>query len=369
MEKKIKENLNLLIADGSSSQEYIDYLNLFFNVNVVDVKTIKRNSDIDLILFTGGADVNPQQYGEKTGQYTHYNDERDDLEINTFYKFTGVPKLGICRGAQLLTVLSKGKLIQHVENHTKSHKISIVNFGTFTIPSTHHQMMYPYQLPEEDYDLKAWSTNFLSTTYLNGNNQEIKLANNFLECEIIEYLRNKSLCIQGHPELGNDDIKNVTLHLINNFLKKFKNKNNEIQVDNITEEEYSWPTAAITNGEGSRTSIKFKSTNNNVGIKREPWINATSAPVWMTSTDPRNISSGMPRAYGTKGAVVEPVDPIQYYESQSKLEGVVGDIEGFMKKPDKNFYHSFDSEQYIKMVDEMHDRAVKQTVKTTFEKF
>lgn len=232
----MKKKLNIIIADGSSSESYVDYLNINYDITVLDFNKLKNDDKVDLILFTGGSDVNPEEYGEETGKYTSIDLKRDSLEIKVFKKFRYVPKLGICRGAQLLTVLSGGKLIQHVTGHSGDHNIVIDKLGTFVMTSTHHQMMNPYNLDKESYSLKAWSKNFLSDTYLNGLNSEISLDKEFLEPEIVEYFNTKSLCIQGHPEFGNDSIKEVTLMLLDNFLnsKSFQ-KNIYLRTDQSVE--------------------------------------------------------------------------------------------------------------------------------------
>ena len=64
--------------------------------------------------------------------------------------------IGICRGSQLLTALNGGKLIQDVTNHAlaSGHNIRILDEDIImTATSTHHQMMYPFNLPKEDYKL------------------------------------------------------------------------------------------------------------------------------------------------------------------------------------------------------------------------
>ena len=112
---KEKENLTIVFADDSSSLEYVEYLSTDFNVTVVKQNDVKSKRDIDLIVFTGGEDVNPQYYGEQLGKYTHINSNRDNKEVDCFNRFRNVvPMLGICRGNQLLTVLNGGKVIQHV---------------------------------------------------------------------------------------------------------------------------------------------------------------------------------------------------------------------------------------------------------------
>lgn len=185
-----------------------------------DVKTI--------VLYSGGADVNPDLYSEQLGKHTHIDKVRDKYEQNMFstLKYYDVLNVGICRGAQFLTVMSGGSLIQHVEGHTKSHEIVIPTIGKSVIAtSTHHQMMYPYELPSEKFTLLAWSKFFQSDTYLNGRNEEISIDAEFLEPEIVFYSNTKSLAIQGHPEMGGaePEFKKACAALIGMHLTREKN--------------------------------------------------------------------------------------------------------------------------------------------------
>jgi len=224
-EPEVKQPLNIVIADDASSLDYVSYLNEKFEVIVHKTKDVKDIKDIDLVLFTGGEDVNPEHYNENIGKYTHININRDKKEMDTFYKFRGHSfLLGICRGSQLLTVLSGAKLIQHVEGHCKDHSMVLNNRMRYHITSSHHQMLYPFDLNEKDYELIAFSEYFQSKTYLNGNNEEIELSKNFLEPEIVHYKNTNSLCIQGHPEWSHCDKKTSTmcLNLIDKYLKDFK---------------------------------------------------------------------------------------------------------------------------------------------------
>lgn len=206
----MKRKLSVLVNDKASYVSYIDLLKIKFDVEVIKNSAIvKRDAEIppiDLILFTGGEDVNPNYYNERTGKYTQINQERDDIESKMFRKFTSrIPRLGICRGSQFVTVMSGGKLIQHVENHGigGTHPITFDYIHNIKMPmtSTHHQMMYPFDMKQgTDYILCAYSTNYLSGKYWNGANQNIELKENFLEPEIVFYPRSNSLAIQGHPE-------------------------------------------------------------------------------------------------------------------------------------------------------------------------
>ena len=200
-EPEVKQVLNIVIADDTSSLDYVSYLNEKYEVIVHKVNDVKNPKDIDLVLFTGGEDVNPAQYGENLGKNTSINASRDRKEIVTFRKFKGHSFiLSICRGSQLLTVLSGGKLIQHVEGHCRDHSMVLNNGLKYNITSSHHQMIYPFDLNEKDYELIGYSEYFQSNTYLNGDNEEIELSNNFLEPEIVYYKKTNALCIQGHPE-------------------------------------------------------------------------------------------------------------------------------------------------------------------------
>lgn len=227
-EPEIRQPLNIVIADDSSSLEYVSYLNEKYEVTVHKTKDVKNVKDIDLVLFTGGEDVHPINYGEEIGKFTSCNKNRDDKEIDTFYKFKGHSfLLGICRGNQLLTVLSGGKLIQHVEGHCRDHSIVLNNKSKYNITSSHHQMIYPFDLNKKDYELIAYSEYFQSKTYLNGDNEEIKLSKDFLEPEIVYYKHTNSLCIQGHPEWSHCEKRTASmcLNLIDKYLKDFKKSN------------------------------------------------------------------------------------------------------------------------------------------------
>lgn len=164
-----------------------------------------RTQDIkeaDIVMFTGGEDINPSLYGDIKHPTTHFTD-RDDYEVAAF---KAAPKdallIGGCRGAQLLTALSGGKLFQHVLNHgggTGGHDITSSDGHVMRITSCHHQMMNPYNLPEGDYEILAWSSKKLSPVYFTGTG-EAKVPGNFVEPEIVYYPKTRSLCIQGHPE-------------------------------------------------------------------------------------------------------------------------------------------------------------------------
>lgn len=240
----IKKKLTILV-DSGFNKDYKSFLETMYELEVVTIKDYNKGvltNNIDLLVFTGGADVNPAYYGENIGSNTNINTSRDEEEENLFYRFDYLPKLGICRGSQFLTALSGGKLVQHVSGHLgnhdihlKSSKSHLINgtgkFNTYNITSTHHQMMFPFNLKKENYRIIAWSKRFKSDTYLNGKDEEIKLPSDFVEPEIVYYNNSKSLCIQGHPEFEScpANTSSMILNLIDKLLLNKKESDRLIE--------------------------------------------------------------------------------------------------------------------------------------------
>lgn len=197
-----------------------------------EVELVDDMKDADIVLFTGGADVDPSLYDDIKHETTFSYLERDLYEKEQFSKALSKGKfmLGICRGSQLLCALSGGKLIQDVNNHAGvKHDIRFSDGDVKKITSTHHQMMYPYNLDKKDYKLIAWSDVTLGTHHKLGNDTDVKkfLSNKtqsicticgksvpfggesrhncFKEPEIVYYNKTHALGIQGHPEMMRKD--------------------------------------------------------------------------------------------------------------------------------------------------------------------
>ena len=72
---------------------------------------------LDGVVFAGGADLDPALYGEQAhAETTGLRPERDAAELPLMRAALDrdLPTLGICRGMQLLTVVSGGSLVQHL---------------------------------------------------------------------------------------------------------------------------------------------------------------------------------------------------------------------------------------------------------------
>ena len=190
----------------------------FIPANKVTVSTV---TNVDVVLFCGGSDVNPEMYGETAHKSTHFNVERDHDEAAVFDMCikTMTPMIGICRGSQFLTVMSGGKLVQNVMNHCRHHKMTYHNkkmlkeglrndaIRDVDVSSTHHQMMYPFTLADDKYDLFGFSLE-LSTVYEGRPREdkefqmfEVNPENFCVEPEMVYYKETKALAVQYHPEM------------------------------------------------------------------------------------------------------------------------------------------------------------------------
>jgi putative glutamine amidotransferase len=79
--------------------------------------------EFDGLCLTGGGDIEPARYGESAAPETDDVDPaRDELELRLLRTALDrdIPVLGICRGFQVINVANGGKLVQHVEGHSRS---------------------------------------------------------------------------------------------------------------------------------------------------------------------------------------------------------------------------------------------------------
>lgn len=153
----------------------------------------------EYIVFAGGADINPGLYGQNnTHSYT--NPHLDEIETGYYHKYPDKKRIGICRGAQLLCVLSGGKLWQDTDRHEEGHKLIDVATGKkeYTT-SIHHQMMRP----PEDASLIAVAD--VSTYVQGGGEKLLKSLQPYQDVEVMYVPRTRSYCFQGHPELGGEN--------------------------------------------------------------------------------------------------------------------------------------------------------------------
>lgn len=168
--------------------------------------------EADIIVFTGGADINPLLYGQRRNSKTSINHNRDLIDISCFKQASQHQRLvGICRGAQLLNVLvGNGTLYQHVDGHTKSHVAYELDkndkdgkSGGFNVTSTHHQMMIQGEAGIPILGARAASQFY---TQEEKPDHIVKLTDRFepnynFDLEAVYYSDGyDTLCYQPHPE-------------------------------------------------------------------------------------------------------------------------------------------------------------------------
>lgn len=119
---------------------------------------IEAIKPFDLIVFSGGEDINPRYYGESPTFTTYYNETRDGIEgmIGKLALKMGIKTFGICRGHQLLAALTGGMLWQDIGiqegspgHHSGNHALEFIakhpvvevlqGMGIDRVNSMHHQ--------------------------------------------------------------------------------------------------------------------------------------------------------------------------------------------------------------------------------------
>lgn len=186
----------LYVVGGSN-----DYANYLTTPNDQVYMTITTDpEEADLVMFTGGEDVNPATYNEPAGSRTHFSkrDAREILEYQ-FFRELEIPMIGICRGLQFFAAMEGGRLIQHSNGHAGGrHAVLFERHGvTLPITSAHHQMVDPTRV-QPDWEIIGISDRKLSSTYLDGDDEEINGVDTEIECMYIP--KAQALGIQGHPE-------------------------------------------------------------------------------------------------------------------------------------------------------------------------
>ena len=180
--------------------------------------------EADIVLFTGGEDVDPSLYGCEHHHTTYSNIKRDLYEKAIFDKVrTDQLCVGICRGSQFLCVMNGGRLIQDVDNHATFGTHPIINafdvIERYEITSTHHQMQYPFNLRRyDDFEVLYYSQR--RGSYYEGDGIECPPN----EPEVVLYhVKGKPRClaIQGHPEMMTRPADIPVHEMLNKLIDKY----------------------------------------------------------------------------------------------------------------------------------------------------
>lgn len=195
---------------------------LYYANFLEDATLVNSVEEADVVLFTGGEDVDPSLYGCEKDSHTFSNINRDLEEAEEFKKIRPDQlALGICRGSQFLCVMNGGLLVQHCSGHALRSTHAISNDEImYEITSTHHQMQYPYNLSDKDYTI-LYSSGALSDFYI-GDKIDPAVINE--EPEIVLYHKEgfpKCLAVQGHPEMmPNSSVAKMISNLVKELIEK-----------------------------------------------------------------------------------------------------------------------------------------------------
>lgn len=210
--------MNIFVVGGATN-----YANFIEEAQLVD-----NLEKADVVLFTGGEDVDPSLYECKKHPSTYSNIKRDLEEKAIFEKVNPNKQVcvGCCRGSQFLCVMNGGLLVQNCYNHAISYTHGITNGSmTYQITSTHHQMQYPYNLSQKDYDLLYTADEMRSIDY-EGDGIDKGTIYSLGEPEIVLYHKEglpKCLAVQGHPEMiPNSPVSKMISGLIKNLVDEIK---------------------------------------------------------------------------------------------------------------------------------------------------
>lgn len=114
---------------------------------------LEKIHEYDLIIFSGGEDIDSRIYGESITYTRGINRKRDEIELEILAKALAldVKVFGVCRGHQLINAKLGGRLIQDLFmgqkpslHHSSPHSLSKVHPDVFlkdinTVNSLHHQ--------------------------------------------------------------------------------------------------------------------------------------------------------------------------------------------------------------------------------------
>lgn len=183
---------------------------------------VNELSEADVVQFIGGADINPELYGEKQHELTNTNLVSDKRDMDAWNRCQPHQlKIGICRGGQFLNVVNGGAMWQHVDGHRgwKGHLVhDLISSKDILVTSTHHQMM----IPAESGEVLAFARNIAKDhkTMKPGGRAVPRV-----DTEVIWYYKTKSLCFQPHPEINDfKDCRTYYFNLVERLYEPNKKK-------------------------------------------------------------------------------------------------------------------------------------------------
>ncbi len=178
-----------------------------------DLHGVPRPEDIiDIAVFTGGQDIEASLYNQKEHRSMYTAPLRDKRELIWYGVYKDKPKIGVCRGAQLLNVLNGGGMYQNIDKHEHgSHEIYTKTGEKVVVSSVHHQMM----IPCEGGSVIGWCKR---STYREDQYGKHYREENQIDPEVIWIPQDKALCFQGHPEFGPQPCTDYFFNLVQEYI-------------------------------------------------------------------------------------------------------------------------------------------------------
>ena len=188
-----------------------------------DFEYVCQMENADLIIIAGSGTISPALFShdyinslKNTSQaMLEYREDLDLLSVKLFVQalLLDKPIVGINRGAHIVAAMNGCSLIQEIDRHySTSHAITTSGSNVYKIKSNHSQMMYPFDLKAEEYDIVAWARN-VSTKFVMqkfGQNTNLAKSTVTVEPEILYFNKTHSLAIQNGAENGSPtDCENI----------------------------------------------------------------------------------------------------------------------------------------------------------------
>jgi GMP synthase-like glutamine amidotransferase len=208
---------------GMGTGQHRPFDQVYPKAKLVTADDIETGCTIDALVIWGGADISPSLYSERVSSLcgaTYELSKRDYEEASACQAAIerGIPIIGVCRGAQLACAVSGGRLLQHVDNHGRTHLMDTHDGLRMKTSSVHHQMMYPFDV---EHKLLAWASEKLSQRYIIGDDTSDPEMADKPEPEIVWFPKTKSLAIQGHPEFHSDPKNDPFVQYCMELVRKF----------------------------------------------------------------------------------------------------------------------------------------------------
>lgn len=195
--------MKVFVATSNMSQSYKNWL-----PTPEVFSREKARHGVDLLILTGGQDINPALYGQPANGAVWFDDTRDQAEFDALaYVMDYCPDvkiLGVCRGMQMLHVYNRGILIQDLhrlgQSHPGAHKIT-------------HQVKHPLDYLEVVNSLHHQALSFPSRL---GRVLAVEPATSIPE--IVSW-RDNMLGVQFHPEMFEHSAGEKFFNIIKSWVK------------------------------------------------------------------------------------------------------------------------------------------------------